>query len=371
MSISKKRLGIGMLSLLCAVCLLFGWMLTDKDVKTTTANAEGTMTVEDIYDVTSRADNPMAFFDGISNWATFSGYQSAVTENYEFTAHMVLSFEFNKEFVFGIMANGENGGQGSYDGYWFVMNEVSDTSNTADRTMKLFTKKQYFNNQSVTLTNVNGELDTLWAQMLNQDGFDFAMGVQSKTDESSNPYTYVYVKINGSIVIEYDNYNTDNVVYGNYIYADSYARATIYANKNLVTSEATVENIFGFMPLINYPEFDELHARNVTEIIAPGEEFNRGIYRPSSTDMGDVSMIMPSLHGYCGGFCGTAHTDGFLVTAPERAYVDSAKMLALDVIDLLFGDASRGKEIAALPPMMSKTEYLQKMRSFSSTVEYP
>ncbi len=135
--------------------------------------------------------------------------------------------------------------------------------------------------------------------------------------------------------------------------------------------EATVENIFGFMPLINYPEFDELHARNVTEIIAPGEEFNRGIYRPSSTDMGDVSMIMPSLHGYCGGFCGTAHTDGFLVTAPERAYVDSAKMLALDVIDLLFGDASLGKEIAALPPMMSKTEYLQKMRSFSSTVEYP
>ena len=244
MSISKKRVGIVLLSLFCVICLLFGWVFASKDVKTTTVNAEETMTIEDIYDVTNRANNPMAFFDGISSWATFSGYQSAVTENYEFTARMVLSFEYNKEFVFGIMANGNNGGQGSYDGYWFVMNEVSDTSDTTGRTMKFFTKKQFYDNQSVTLTNGNGALDTLWLQMLDKDGFDFAMGVQSKTDASNNSYTYVYVKVNDVVVIEYDNYNTDNVSYGNYIYADSSMRAILYANKNLVKSEVTVEDIY-------------------------------------------------------------------------------------------------------------------------------
>jgi metal-dependent amidase/aminoacylase/carboxypeptidase family protein len=135
--------------------------------------------------------------------------------------------------------------------------------------------------------------------------------------------------------------------------------------------KATVENIFGFMPLVNYPEFDEIHIRNMTEIVAPGEPFTRGVYRPASTDMGDVSMLMPSLHGYFRGFAGTAHTDGFLVTDPVQAYVDSAKILALNAIDLLFGDAECGKDIEALSPMMGKDLYLKKMRAFSGSVEYP
>lgn len=135
--------------------------------------------------------------------------------------------------------------------------------------------------------------------------------------------------------------------------------------------KATVENIFGFMPLVNYPEFDEIHIRNITGIVAPGEPFTRGVYRPASTDMGDVSMLMPSLHGYFRGFAGTAHTDGFLVTDPVQAYVDPAKILALNAIDLLFGDAECGKDIGALPPMMGKDLYLKEMRAFSSSVEYP
>ena len=91
----------------------------------------------------------------------------------------MLTFESNKEFVFGIMANGNNGGQGSYDGYWFVMNEVADVSDTSGRTMKLFTKKQFFNNQDLTKTNENGALDALWGQMLAKDGFNFAMPPRS------------------------------------------------------------------------------------------------------------------------------------------------------------------------------------------------
>ncbi|MBO7147847.1 MAG: amidohydrolase [Lentisphaeria bacterium] len=135
--------------------------------------------------------------------------------------------------------------------------------------------------------------------------------------------------------------------------------------------KAVVENIFGFMPLINYPELDELHRNNVLNFIAPQAPFITGIYRPSSTDMGDVSMIKPSIHGYFRGFSGTAHTVDFLVTDPVQAYVDSAKMLALNVIDLLYGDARTGREIAALSTPMDQEEYLQKMHGYSSRIEYP
>jgi len=102
----------------------------------------------------------------------------------------------------------------------------------------------------------------------------------------------------------------------------------------------------------------------------PDAPFTRGIYRPSSTDMGDVSMIIPSLHGYFRGFAGTAHTDDFLVSDPHQAYVDSAKMLALDAVDLLWGDAAAGKAAAAVKCPMDKAQYLENMRAFSSQQEF-
>ena len=132
---------------------------------------------------------------------------------------------------------------------------------------------------------------------------------------------------------------------------------------------AEVRNLFGFMPLIAYDALDDIHQANM-KLIAPDAPFTRGIYRPSSTDMGDVSMIIPSLHGYFRGFAGTAHTDDFLVSDPHLAYVDSAKMLALDAVDLLWGDAAAGKAAAAAKCPMDKAQYLENMRAFSSQQEF-
>ena len=120
------------------------------------------------------------------------------------------------------------------------------------------------------------------------------------------------------------------------------------------------------MPLVAYDTLDEIHERNIREWIAPNAQFTRGIYRPSSTDMGDVSMILPSLHAYFRGFSGTAHTDDFQVCDARQAYVDSAKMLALNAIDLLWGNAETGKQVATAKSPMDKGEYLSKMRGFSS-----
>ena len=132
---------------------------------------------------------------------------------------------------------------------------------------------------------------------------------------------------------------------------------------------AEVRNLFGFMPLIAYDALDDIHQANM-KLIAPDAPFTRGIYRPSSTDMGDVSMIIPSLHAYFRGFSGTAHTDDFLVSDPHQAYVDSAKMLALDAVDLLWGDAAAGKAAAAAKCPMDKAQYLENMSSFSSQQEF-
>ena len=133
--------------------------------------------------------------------------------------------------------------------------------------------------------------------------------------------------------------------------------------------ETQIENIFGFMPLVPYDAFDELHRENV-KIVSPDTPFTKGIYRPSSTDMGDVSMIRPSLHAYFRGFQGSAHTDTFLASDKKAAYVDSVKYLVLNAIDLLWDDAAAGKHIAALPTPMNKEEYIKAMKGFSSVKKF-
>ena len=133
--------------------------------------------------------------------------------------------------------------------------------------------------------------------------------------------------------------------------------------------DAEVRNIFGFMPLVPYSDLDDLHIANA-ELIAPGVPCTRGIYRPSSTDMGDVSMIRVALHAYSRGFEGTAHTDTFLVNDPQAAYVDAVKFLVCDAVDLLWKDAETGRRIAKLPTPMNKESYLAAMRQFSSVKNF-
>ena len=56
----------------------------------------------------------------------------------------------------------------------------------------------------------------------------------------------------------------------------------------------------------------------------------------------------------------------FLAADPVQAYVEPAKMLALDAIDLLWGDGSRAAGIAEEKPPLTRAEYLERMRGFSS-----
>ena len=81
-------------------------------------------------------------------------------------------------------------------------------------------------------------------------------------------------------------------------------------------------------------------------------------------------MLIPALHAYSGGFSGSPHAKDFVVTDPEKAYIDGAKLLAMDAVDLLAGQAEKGREIAALPRKMDKSTYLKYKELLSSTEEF-
>src|SRR5262249_5672256 len=70
-------------------------------------------------------------------------------------------------------------------------------------------------------------------------------------------------------------------------------------------------------------------------------------HRAGSTDMGDVSQVMPVLHPYMGGARGTGHAADYAIVDPRMAYVMPARALAAMVVDLLWDGAGRAREVVA------------------------
>lgn len=129
-----------------------------------------------------------------------------------------------------------------------------------------------------------------------------------------------------------------------------------------------INNLGGYMPYQSCAELNAVHADNLKELCS-GTLGNFG-HRGSSTDMGDVSMLIPALHAYSGGFSGSPHAKDFVATDPELAYIQGAKLLAMDAVTLLADGAEKAKHIASLPKLMDKAAYLEYKNILSSREEY-
>ena len=129
-----------------------------------------------------------------------------------------------------------------------------------------------------------------------------------------------------------------------------------------------INNLGGYMPYQSCAALNRVHADNLKEL-CNGVLGNFG-HRGSSTDMGDVSMLIPALHAYSGGFSGSPHARDFVAVDPEAAYIQGAKLLAMDAVSLLKDNAAKAEAIAKLPKIMDKKSYLEYKELLSSSEEY-
>jgi amidohydrolase len=91
-----------------------------------------------------------------------------------------------------------------------------------------------------------------------------------------------------------------------------------------------------------------------------------------STDLGDLSAIMPVIEPNMAGFAGTVHGSDWRITDPQLAYIWPAKLMAATVIDLLASGALRAREVVgAYQPEMSRGEYLAFMRQAGRVEMFP
>ena len=133
-----------------------------------------------------------------------------------------------------------------------------------------------------------------------------------------------------------------------------------------VGAQVKIQTIPGYMPLQQNKAMAEIFRANAAELV--GEE-NVGYvdHRGGSTDMGDISRLMPVIHPYVGGATGLGHGATYVVEDYALAVIKGAKVLAYTAIDLLGDNASHGNSVAGGQRAdMSIPEYLKFMRNLAS-----
>ncbi len=127
-------------------------------------------------------------------------------------------------------------------------------------------------------------------------------------------------------------------------------------------ADVEITTLPGYLPLDNNSAMAELFLANQAAV--RGEDtIRRQGHRTGSTDMGDVSYIMPALHPSMAGAIGHNHATDWAIDDPQMAYVEPAKALAWMAADLLADGASEAQRILGeFTPHMSHDEYLAYQR---------
>jgi len=153
---------------------------------------------------------------------------------------------------------------------------------------------------------------------------------------------------------------------------DANARVDRALRAGAMALGATVEidTLPGYLPL----DCDQTMARYFKDnaIALVGQDGYREVgHRAGSTDMGDLSQIMPVLHPYMGGARGTGHAADYEIADPALAYVAPAKALAMMVVDLLADRASGAREVLGRArPRLTREAYLALQRSMARREAY-
>jgi len=137
-----------------------------------------------------------------------------------------------------------------------------------------------------------------------------------------------------------------------------------------IGASVEIETTPGYLPVRQDRNLSDLFAGNAAELVGQ-DAVTEGGHRGASTDMGDISHIMPTIHPHVGGAVGLEHRQDYVVEDYDLAVLKAAKAMAMTVVDLLVGDAAKAKEtIDRFEAPLTKAAYLALLRGFFTTETY-
>lgn len=131
-----------------------------------------------------------------------------------------------------------------------------------------------------------------------------------------------------------------------------------------------IDTLPGYMPRLVSQDLVDIYRANVATLAGEGA-WSEPRFGAGSTDMGDVSHIMPAIEAQARGCSGTGHGADYQVCDPDVAYIAPAKLAAMTIIDLLVDGAARARQIIdSYQAPMTKEEYLAYMRGIAREVSW-
>ena len=133
-----------------------------------------------------------------------------------------------------------------------------------------------------------------------------------------------------------------------------------------IGGQVEIVTLPGYMPLINNEHLMEMFSQNAADLV--GDENVRQnpshVNRGGSTDMGDLSQVMPVIHPYTGAATGSGHGVDYVIKDYTQAVINPAKAMAATVIDLLAGDSTQAHNVINnFKPNLSIDSYVSMQRS--------
>ncbi len=132
-----------------------------------------------------------------------------------------------------------------------------------------------------------------------------------------------------------------------------------------------IETSPGYLPVIPIPGNESMFE--IAKELLPDKNvkvIDPSSHMTASTDVGDLTHVLPVLQFSTGGATGNMHSEKFQVYDEEIAYITTAKIMALTAYRLLKDNGKEaGKIKAEFKPKFSIEEYLEYMDRFENIYE--
>lgn len=126
----------------------------------------------------------------------------------------------------------------------------------------------------------------------------------------------------------------------------------------MIGATCEITTIPGYLPLTESMELSEVFESVSKEVL--GEDnlvYGKSI--TGSSDIGDLSHLIPTIQPSIGGFMGVLHSTDFGVSDTGIAYLKAAEILAKTTVELLWDDAQKANQVKnSFQPKMTKAEYI-------------
>ena len=152
--------------------------------------------------------------------------------------------------------------------------------------------------------------------------------------------------------------------------ANNKVNRSIHAAALALGGHAEVYDTPGQMPLRYNQDLAELFTQNARYFYKESE-IQPFVDTTASTDMGDLSLLMPILHSFSGGIRGGLHAADYRIVDEEDAYLTPAKIFCGMLIDLLSDGGAKAEAVLKnFTPVYDKQGYLAMLDSMEQKIAY-